>query len=189
MNFKIPLDRVGVIIGPKGSTKRKIEENCDVSIKVDGETGDIEVISTSPSDPSGVLNAQNVVNAIGRGFSPEKAFLLFSDERYLEILDLRDYLGKSPENIRRIKARLIGSKGKAWRLMEELSGVDLAIYGHTVAIIGYLGRIGIAKEAIQMIIQGNQHGTVYSFLLNKKREIKKARIQLWEESPKGEERD
>jgi len=180
MNFKVPLDRVGVVIGPNGVVKRKIEDACEVSLRIDGKSGDIEINSTNPSDPSGLLKAQNVVNAIGRGFSPEKAFMLFSDERFLDIIDLREYLGKSAENIKRIKGRIIGRRGKTWKLIEELSGVNLSIYGHTVAIIGSLGRIEIAKEAVKMLIQGSQHGTVYAFLMGKKRELKRAKIELWE---------
>ena len=168
------------MIGPKGIVKKQIEKNCEVALTIDGENGVVDIAPTNPMDPSGVLRAQNVVNAIGRGFSPEKAFLLFSEDRFIEVIDLRELLGKSTQNIKRIKGRLIGSRGTTWRLIEELTGVRLSIYGHTVAIIGNLGRMEIAKEAIRMLIQGSQHGTVYSFLLAKKRELKKARIELWE---------
>jgi ribosomal RNA assembly protein len=180
INLKIPLDRVGVAIGPNGVVKKQIDKICEVSLAIDGQSGDVGIISTNPNDPSGVLKAQNVVTAVGRGFSPDKAFLLFSDDQFLDIIDLREYLGKSTDAIKRIKGRLIGSKGKTWKLIEELSGVQLSVYGHTVAIIGYLGRIEIAKEAVRMLIQGSQHGTVYAFLLSKRRELKKAKIELWE---------
>jgi len=155
-------------------------------LAIDGQSGDIDITSTNPNDPSGILKAQNVVTAIGRGFSPEKAFLLFSDDQFLDVMDLREYLGKSVNNIKRIKGRLIGSRGKTWKIIEELCGVHLSVYGHTVAIIGYLGRIEIAKEAIRMIIQGSQHGTVYAFLLSKRRELKKAKIELWEKTANKE---
>ena len=186
LNVKIPLDRVGVVIGPKGTVKKQIEKSCEVALTIDGETGIVDISSANPADPSGVLRAQNVVNAVGRGFSPEKAYLLFSEDRFLDVIDLRELLGRSPQNIKRIKGRLIGSRGKTWRLIEELTGVRLSVYGHTVAIIGNLGRMEIAKEAITMLIKGSQHGPVYSFLLAKRREMKKARIDLWE--PMGERR-
>ncbi|MDG6981361.1 MAG: RNA-binding protein, partial [Nitrososphaerota archaeon] len=37
--LRVPLDRVGALIGKKGETKSKIEESCRVSIAVDGKTG------------------------------------------------------------------------------------------------------------------------------------------------------
>ena len=53
-----------------------------------------------------------------------------------------------------------------------MADVDMAVYGKTVSLIGKLENIMIAKEAIEMILNGSRHKSVYSFLENKKRERK-----------------
>ena len=53
-----------------------------------------------------------------------------------------------------------------------MTGVDISIYGKTVAIIGDMEQIHIAKEAVEMILNGVRHKTVYAFLERKTRDMK-----------------
>jgi len=139
--LRIPLDRVGVLIGKKGETKARIEESCAVTLSIDGQSGEVNVRSTSvEADP---FRAANVVEAIARGFSPPRALKLLDPEKALEVLDIRDYAGKSENSMARIKGRIIGLHGKSRRVIEELTKCDVSVYGKTVAIIG-TGRIGLA---------------------------------------------
>ncbi len=179
--IKIPRDRIGVLIGPNGYVKRKIENMCGVNLKIDSASGDVEVtLKPETVDPTSLFKAENIVNAIGRGFSPEKAFKLNDDDVLLEVIDLYDYVGKSESNLQRIKGRLIGEKGKTRKITEETTGANISIFGHTVAIIGELDKLAAAKRAIQMLISGSQHSTVYRWLHRKRRELKKAELELWE---------
>jgi rRNA processing protein Krr1/Pno1 len=41
----------------------------------------------------------------------------------------------------------------------------------------------IAREAIRMLLEGRQHNTVYRFLHNKRRELKKKKLEIWEKPP------
>ncbi len=108
--LRIPLDRVGVLIGKKGETKARIEESCGVALSVDGKSGEVTLMSSSvEGDP---FRAANVVEAIARGFSPPRALKLLDQDMAIEILDLRDYAGKSENNLERIKGRIIGLHGK-----------------------------------------------------------------------------
>ena len=70
--------------------------------------------------------------------------------------------------------------GKTRRTIEELSEADLVVYGHTVGFIGTFEEVDIARNAVQMIIQGSEHHTVYNFLQKKRRELKKQKLELWE---------
>ena len=81
--------------------------------------------------------------------------------------------------MRQVAARIIGSEGKTRRIIEEQTGCDLAIYGHTVGIIGELEELGIAKRAVDMILSGAEHASVYSFLEAQRRKAKKADSALW----------
>jgi len=188
---KIPKDRIGVLIGPEGKVKEAIEKKLGVKIKVDSKEGDV-LISLNPNndDPSSIFRAKEVVLSIGRGFSPERAFKLLEGEDYcLEIIDLRDILGRSPSEIKRVKGRVIGKGGKMRRNIEELTGTYISVYGHTISIIGDFEQVQTAKEAVMMLIQGSEHGTVNRFLHRKRRELKRRALELWEPSPPSREED
>ena len=74
--------------------------------------------------------------AISKGFSPERAYRLLSDDSLLQLVDLREYSGKSINSLDRIKSRLIGQSGKFRKNLEDFSGADISIYGHFVGFIG-----------------------------------------------------
>jgi len=182
---KIPRERIGVLIGTNGSVKDYIQEKLPVKLDIDSETGDVTItLKKDAEDPSLLFKAKDIVMAIGRGFSPERAFRLLNGEDYmLEIIDLRDVVGKSESDLRRIKGRIIGKDGRTREIIEEMSGALVSVYGHTVAIIGDVEQVSIAREAINMIIGGSEHATVYKFLQKKRQELKKRRFELWEGSP------
>jgi ribosomal RNA assembly protein len=183
--IKIPRERVGVLIGPEGTTKKSIEEKLSVQLEIDSETGDVNaVMEENVADPSVLFKAKDVVTAVGRGFSPEHAFRLIRDEEaMLDVLDLRTVFGKSEADIKRVKGRIIGMNGKTRIIIEELTGTNLAVYGHTVGIIGTLEQAEVAREAIEMLIKGSMHATVYRFLHRKRRELKKKMLEIWQKPP------
>lgn len=185
--IKIPKERVGVLIGPEGKTKKHVEEKLNVGLQIDSEAGDVTItLLEKTEDPSMLFKAKELVTAIGRGFSPEHAFRLVRDEEsLLDIIDLRSVFGKSEADIKRVQGRIIGMNGKTRNIIEELTDTNVSVYGHTVAIIGTAEQVQIAREAIEMLIRGSMHGTVYRFLHRKRSELKKKKYELWEK-PAGE---
>jgi len=182
---KIPLERVGALIGPNGRVKERIEKRLSVGLQVDSETGEVTVtLVPTAEDPTVLFRAQEVVTAIGRGFSPERAFrLLEDDDAVLRVIDLREVVGKSEADMKRLKGRVIGKAGKTRKIVEELTEANISVYGHTISIIGTMEQAEVAGEAIQMLIRGSQHRTVYEFLHRKRRELKKRKLELWETPP------
>jgi len=180
--LKIPRERIGVVIGPDGTTKDYIEKTLSVELQIESETGGVTItLARNAEDPSLLFKAKDVITAIGRGFSPEHAFHLIRDEEAsLDIIDLRAIFGRSESDIRRVKGRIIGMDGKTRRIIEELTETDVSVYGHTVSIIGDIEQVQAAKEAIQMLIRGSLHSKVYRFLHRKRRELKKRMLELWE---------
>ena len=63
-----------------------------------------------------------------------------------------------------------------------MSGALVSVYGHTVAIIGDFDQVNVAREAVNMLINGSEHASVYRFLQRKRQEIKRRRFELWEGS-------
>jgi ribosomal RNA assembly protein len=183
MRVRIPLERIGVLIGTSGRIKMTVESKFDVKIDVEGSVGEVSItLNSSSSDPVGLFRARDIILAIGRGFSPERAFKLFSEEATLVVIDLREIFGKSESDISRVKGRIIGRNGKARRLIEEMSGASICVYGHSVAIIGDQGQYVVAKEAIERLIRGDQHKSVYDFLQRKRRELRLKEAEIWKES-------
>ena len=123
-------------------------------------------------DQLGVWKTNHIVKAIGRGFNPETALKLLDDDMYLEIIKLPLFVGKSKKALARYKGRIIGKDGKTREIIVGMAEVDMAIYGKTVSIIGLLDNVEIAKEAVEMILNGSRHKSVYGFLENKKQDLK-----------------
>lgn len=178
---KIPKNRIGVLIGPNAGTKKLIEKSLGVQLDIDSDGGGVNIsLSPETTDPSTLFRAKEVVLAIGRGFSPEKARRLLHDEdSLLLIVDLRDYVGKSDSDIKRLSGRIIGREGRTRRLIEELTDTSISIFGHTISIIGTIKEAEIARQAIEMFIRGRLHTSVYRFLHAKRRELKKDKMELW----------
>jgi len=181
---KVPRERIGALVGPDGRVKANIEKKLSIRLRIDSQTGDIQItLMPTAQDPTVLFRAKEIVTAIGRGFSPEHAFrLLEDDETMLEVIDLRETVGRSQSDIKRLKGRVIGKEGKTRRIIEELTEANISVYGHTISIIGEIDQVEIAKEAVRMLIRGSLHGTVYRFLHRKRRELKKKKMELWETS-------
>lgn len=176
--LKIPKERVGVLIGKDGTTKEHVENMTSIKLDIDSETGSITIIPTEEmEDPLAVWKARYIVKAIGRGFSPETALKLLDDDFILEIINLPDFVGKSKKAILRQKGRIIGREGRTKEIIHEMTGVEISVYGKTVALIGDMERIQVAKEAVQMILDGVRHKSVYAFLEKKKNELKRKEFE------------
>ena len=170
MYVRMPAERVGVAIGPNGETKREIEQRTLTWLVFDSETGSVKV--EAGDDPLGVLKAENILKAIARGFSSERAFRLFDDDQFLEVIDITDFSGDSDRAISRLKGRVIGEQGKTRENIERMTATYLSIYGKTVATIGTAEQLVVVREALEMLLSGREHSTVYRFLERKRRESK-----------------
>ena len=181
---RIPKERVGILIGPEGKVKQYIEEKLQVKLDVDSDGNVTIALSEKATDPSLLLKAKDVVTAIGRGFTPEVAFrLIRNEDEIFDMIDLRVIFGRSESDIKRIKGRIIGADGKTRKLIEELTEADVVVYGHTVGLIGSFEQVDTAHNAVQMIIEGCQHHTMYNYLQKKRTELKKQKLELWEKPP------
>jgi ribosomal RNA assembly protein len=163
-HVRIPMDRVAVLIGPDGEVKRYIEDRSGVTLEIDSKDGSVVVHDETAKDPFIGMRAADIVRAIGRGFSPEHAFALLRDDFYLAVIEMTEYVGKSPRHLQRIRARVIGTNGRTRRLLEELSEAYVSVYGSTVAIIGDEWSMDVCRRAVDMLLSGSEHKSVYGFL-------------------------
>lgn len=178
--LRIPKSRIAVLIGPEGKEKQRLETATNTTITVDSEDG-LVVIETKEDteDPLATWKARDVVQAIGRGFSPQRAFWLLDEDIYLRVIDLEEYLS-TPNQIRRVKARIIGEGGKTRRNIEELTDTCVSVMGDTVSIIGELENQEVANTAVLRLLRGAEHSSVYRYLNEQRRTLKRRRaVELW----------
>ena len=171
---KIPMDRVGVLIGHNGETKKVLEERSGLKLDIDSEQGDVAIDEHNATDPLIIMKMESIVRAIGRGFSPENAMRLFSDEAEFFIFDIYDYVGKKESHVRRVKSRVIGREGKTKRILEELTSSNISIYGHTISVISDIVAMDVVKKAVDMLLCGSKHASVYRFIEIQMKEIRRA---------------
>ena len=182
--IRIPHDRVGVLIGPDGKVKSRIEKTFKVNLIIESESGNVEIVLTATQpDVSIIFTVANIVKAIGRGFSPERAMLLGNEDFDLSIVDLEEHVGPSRSTQERVKGRIIGKKGKSRTLIEELTETQISVYGSTIALIGKIEALPAATEAVMMLIRGKFHKTVYNYLFAYRRQLKKDRGEIWYDQP------
>ena len=160
---KIASSRVGVLIGKSGATKRELEGKTHTTITVDSKEGLVKVESSEENTVS-LLRAVEIINAINRGFSPERAFEMIEDEDLLlDVIDL-SVMAEGPRQLDRLRGRIIGKDGRAREQIEDMTDVEISVFGKTIALIGYPEQLKTARAAIDMLIEGVPHENVFAFL-------------------------
>ena len=130
-------------------------------MEIDSQTGEVKVSWKDPeTDLILKMKTPDVILAVGRGLAPSRAIQLLEDEVHLHMFDIREWVGRQPNQIRRMRSRLIGRNGMIRSRIEDLTGTEIAIYGSTVIVIGDDMGLEIAKPAIESILRGSEHGNV-----------------------------
>ena len=175
-SVKIPSDRVGTLVGKNGETKRLIEKMSGIKLDISKEGDVIYNEEAKGVDPLKALMLMDVIKAVGRGFNPDRAVRLFEDDEYFESFDLKDVAGDKPNQLGRVRGRLIGSGGRTRRIIEELTGCYMSVYGNTVSLIGNSVSLPVAKHAVELILNGSEHATVYRYLESQRPKLRIAEM-------------
>ncbi len=180
---RLPQRRIAVLIGKGGETRKMIEESIGGKLAIDSKTGDVSVEWEGDPDPVKRMKIPEVVSAIGRGISPERAVKLIEDDFFLQMYDIRDWVGRRTNQTRRMRGRLIGRNGRIRTLIEEISGCEIAIFGSTVAIMGNSDGLALATTAVEGILGGSEHSTVlFGLEQDKKRQrLSSKSLEMFEE--------
>ena len=104
--------------------------------------------------------------------APNRAIQLLQDDWFFEMVDLREHVGKRSNQQRRIRARIIGSEGKIRKMIEQHTNTEISIYNSTVVLVGEEIGLGNARQAIEMLASGSEHGTVIKFLEKERRKVR-----------------
>ena len=166
--LKIPKERIAVLIGKSGETKTELESQTKSKIEVDSKEGDVVI---SGNDSLGLFVLKDIVKAVGRGFNPEIAMRLLKQDYVLEMLNLSDFV-KSQDQQLRLRGRVIGKGGKARATIEEFTNTAISVYGKTIAIIGFCDDVAISKKAVESLLTGSPHASVYKWLEKHRKQTK-----------------
>ena len=175
---RIPKDRVAVLIGKSGTVKKQLEDRTHTHLTIDSKEGDVFIHGEDAID---LLHAREAVKAVARGFNPEMAFLLASDDYVLEIVPLADFVKADNKNaLARVKGRVIGAEGKSRRIIEELTFTHLCVYGKTISIIGKPEQVAVSKKAVESLLSGSPHSSVYTWLEKQTKDLRKSEYGIME---------
>lgn len=105
---------------------------------------------------------EKIIQAVDFGFDVEDALLLKKEDFVLEFIGIKEHTHR--KNLREVRARLIGTEGKARKTIENLTGAVLVIQGNSVGIIVDSEHLDSAIQAIISLIQGAKHGNVFAYL-------------------------
>jgi ribosomal RNA assembly protein len=148
----IPVESVRRIKKATPSIESKIKVRISFGkdrVHVDGKEVDEYLVS-------------QIVRAVDLGFDVEDALLLLKDNFILEFIDVKSHTRR--KNLKDVRARLIGTDGKAKRTIENLTGAVIVISDNCVGVIGEAKSMDATLQAIESLIQGSKHGNVFSYL-------------------------
>ena len=159
-HVSIPEDRINLLKKMKG-WKEKLKEFLDIEVY----TGEDVIIS---GEALQVIRGEEIVKAFGRGFDFEDSLDLLDEEYFLELINVGEFTGKSKSRQVTLRGRVIGEGGRTKKTIVKYADVKIVIYGKTISVIGKPQNIKIARNAIEMILSGSKHNSVYRFLQEKK---------------------
>ncbi len=114
---------------------------------------------------------EKIIEAIDFGFETEDALLLRNEDFAIEYVNVKDHTPR--HNLVEIRARVIGTEGKAKKTVELLTGSVIAIKGNRIGIIADSEHLHHTIQALVLIIQGAKHGNAFAYLEKQNANIRK----------------
>ncbi len=115
--------------------------------------------------------ADKILRAVDFGFEIEDALLLKNSDYILEFIDIKGHTRR--KNLKDVRARLIGTKGKAKNAIQELTGAIIVISDNQVGVIVGSDHLDAVIQGIILLVQGSKHGNVFSYLEKQNAEMRK----------------
>ncbi len=135
----------------------------ELKVKIDNRGKNVFVDGTADNE----FIAIEVLKALDLEFSVPTALLLEKEEYILQEVHIKNLTRR--KNLKEVRARIIGTKGKALSTMHHLTECHFSLKENTVGIIGDVEQMPDAIQAVTSIVQGGRHGNVYSRLEKEKK--------------------
>ncbi|OIO26744.1 hypothetical protein AUJ14_01230 [Candidatus Micrarchaeota archaeon CG1_02_55_22] len=159
----LPATRLARLLKNSSKALKDLEKRAGVELLERAEGIEIR------GEPEPEWGAELALKAIELGFEPKDAFKLIKDDYYLEVIDMNLLLQRNERAIERLTARVIGIDGKVKKRIQEFSHASIAVGNDSIGIIGNFDDVQDAKEAVTRLLEGAQHGGVFTWLRERKR--------------------
>jgi len=144
--------------------KNKSRLEKELNIKITNKGKNIFIKGDSEDE----FLALKFMEAINLGFSSNQALHLKQENMILQALNIKDITKR--HDLERVRARIIGTKGKTLQTLSNLTNCNLSLHDNKVGIIGDAEEIADAIQAITSLVNGSKQGNVYSRLERHKKE-------------------
>jgi len=135
--------------------KKRLEEILKVKITNKGK----EIFIQGEAEEEYI--AEKVIDALNFGFPFSTTILIKKEDFIFEILNIKDYTKR--KDLKRIKARIIGTKGKTLKTLNQLTNCHFELNDNHLGIIAPPEDLETGHEAIISIIKGSKQSNVYGF--------------------------
>ncbi len=149
--------------------KVKIEKALKVNLKNKGKNFFIE------GEGDDEFVGLKVLEAIDCGFSANCALQLKDENVLFQTINIKDLTKRN--DLERVRARIIGTHGKALGTLKHLTKCDVSLHDNTIGIIGDAEEIEDAMQAVSSLVHGSKHGNVYSRLEKVRSRKKRERVR------------
>jgi ribosomal RNA assembly protein len=129
-----------------------------IKIKISFGNGKISILGNELNE----FLVEKIIQAIDFGFYPEDALLLKNEDFVLEFIDIKEHTRR--KNLKDVRARIIGTKGKAKKTLENLTGAVIFIKSNQIGVIVDSKHLDMTIQAIESLIRGSKHGNVFSYI-------------------------
>jgi len=149
--------------------KKELEKQLEIKITNKGKN----IFVNGDADDEFI--ALEVLEAINLGFSAKHALQLKEDNIILQTINIKDITKR--HDLERVRGRIIGTKGKTLKTLNNLTNCNLSLHDNQIGIIGDTEEIEDAVQAIESLIHGSKQSNVYA-RLEKQRKHKRLEGQV-----------
>ena len=136
--------------------KKQLEQKLKIKITNRGKEISIQ------GKPEEEYIAEKIIYALNFGFPLPIAMLIKEEDFVFETISIKDYTNRN--DLQRVRARIIGKKGKTLKTLSELTKCYFELKDNEVGIIGDTEFIYNAQEAVKSLIKGSKQANVYKYL-------------------------
>jgi ribosomal RNA assembly protein len=138
---------------------KRLERILKVKISIEGNYVSVE------GEAIDEYHAEEVMKAMSAGFDSKTSLFLLNDDIMMEEIKIKDYTRHT--RLKQVKARVIGSGGRALKTISSLSECYLKLMDNAIFAIGRTEDVKNLRNAMIALIKGSNHSNVYSRLEHK----------------------
>ena len=133
-------------------------------------------ITVSARDAAPFYFFETFIDAINLSYDIKDALKLFEENYRLETINIKDFHVRSPADLKRIRARLIGRQGKTKQDFEKTTNTKIKVQNKKVTILGTIQEVQAARLALTRLMSGSKIDKALGFAQDR---IEKSEFNEW----------